>query len=96
VAGADILTSWVVPAIKVHVVEIFSMTPFHPILGDGVTTAIVRMLGKAVKFRHCPATVSAPWFDHPATEFCCWEPGEVPVIERGNQPDSSREIAEES
>jgi hypothetical protein len=24
------------------------------------TTAIVRMLGKAVKFRHCPATVSAP------------------------------------
>ena len=25
-----------------------------------LTTAIVRMLGKAVKFRHCPATVSAP------------------------------------
>jgi hypothetical protein len=24
------------------------------------TTAIVRMLGKAVKLRHCPATVSAP------------------------------------
>ena len=24
------------------------------------TTAIARMLGKAVKFRHCPATVSAP------------------------------------
>ena len=23
-------------------------------------TAIVRMLGKAVKLRHCPATVSAP------------------------------------
>jgi hypothetical protein len=23
-------------------------------------TAIARMLGKAVKFRHCPATVSAP------------------------------------
>ena len=23
------------------------------------TTAIARMLGKAVKFRHCPATVSA-------------------------------------
>ena len=25
-----------------------------------LTTAIARMLGKAVKFRHCPATVSAP------------------------------------
>jgi hypothetical protein len=25
-------------------------------------TAIVRMLGKAVKLRHCPATVSAPVF----------------------------------
>ena len=25
-----------------------------------VTTAIIRMFGKAVKFRHCPATVSAP------------------------------------
>ena len=26
-----------------------------------VTTAIVRMFGKAVKFRYCPATVSAPY-----------------------------------
>jgi len=25
-----------------------------------LTTAIARMLGKAVKLRHCPATVSAP------------------------------------
>jgi len=24
------------------------------------TTVFARMLGKAVKFRHCPATVSAP------------------------------------
>ena len=25
-----------------------------------LTTVIARMLGKAVKLRHCPATVSAP------------------------------------
>jgi hypothetical protein len=30
-----------------------------PLKAAHFTTAIVRMLGKAVKLRHCPATVSA-------------------------------------
>jgi hypothetical protein len=29
--------------------------------GGWATTIIIRMFGKAVKIRHCPATVSAPW-----------------------------------
>jgi hypothetical protein len=55
-----ILTSWVGPAINVDVVENRSMTVW--LLHGGAaqfTTAIARMLGKAVKVRHCPATVSA-------------------------------------
>jgi hypothetical protein len=42
------------------------------------TTAIARMLGKAVKLRHCPATVSAP--------------AQRPVlrVRAGNQPGSFR------
>jgi hypothetical protein len=41
--------------------EAASMTSLQP-LDDAaqLTTAIARMLGKAVKVRHCPATVSAP------------------------------------
>jgi hypothetical protein len=41
--------------------EVDSMTSLlQPDAAAPLTTAIARMLGKAVKFRHCPATVSAP------------------------------------
>jgi hypothetical protein len=41
--------------------EVDSMTSLlQPYAAATHTTAIARMLGKAVKFRHCPATVSAP------------------------------------
>jgi hypothetical protein len=49
------------PAIKVDVMEVRFMASLSLHFGVAqFTTAIVRMLGKAVKFRHCPATVSAP------------------------------------
>jgi hypothetical protein len=56
-----LLTSPVVPAINVHVMEIGSMRYWLPctIMAAYLTTAIARMLGKAVKVRYCPATVSA-------------------------------------
>ena len=60
-AEIELLTSRRFPAIKVDVMEIRSMA--SRLLRDGQrnsTTAIARMLGKAVKLRHCPATVSAP------------------------------------
>ena len=48
-------------AIKVDVMEIDSMTSLlQPDAAAPLTTAIARMFGKTVKFRHCPATVSAP------------------------------------
>jgi len=52
-----------IPAIKVDDMEIASM-PYRLLLWETAhfTTAIARMLGKAVKFRYCPATVSAPVF----------------------------------
>jgi hypothetical protein len=55
------LTSLAVPAIKIDVMEIASMTSW-PLLRAAaqLTIVIARMFGKAVKFRHCPATVSAP------------------------------------
>jgi hypothetical protein len=41
--------------------EIGSMASLlQPDAAAPLTTAIARMFGKAVKFRHCPATVSAP------------------------------------
>jgi hypothetical protein len=41
--------------------EIDSMASLlQPDAAAPLTTAIARMFGKAVKFRHCPATVSAP------------------------------------
>jgi len=55
------LTSRCFPAIKVDVMEIDSMTSLlQPDAAAPLTTAIARMFGKTVKFRHCPATVSAP------------------------------------
>jgi len=59
-----LLTSLAEPAIKVHVVEVVSMASLlrHAIASASLIIAIVRMLGKAVKLRHCPATVSAPVF----------------------------------
>jgi hypothetical protein len=45
------------------------------------TTAIVRMLGKAVKLRHCPATVSASG----STD-----------VERGDQPEFFAQMGEGS
>jgi hypothetical protein len=58
-----LLTSRGVAFINVDVIEIHSMTALPSNFGwIRVTTLIVRMLGKAVKFRHCPATVSAPCF----------------------------------
>jgi hypothetical protein len=41
------------------------------ISGGKVTTTIVRMLGKAVKIRHCPATVSAKEKPARAMLRCC-------------------------
>jgi hypothetical protein len=41
--------------------EVDSMTSLlQPDAAAPLTTAIARMFGKTVKFRHCPATVSAP------------------------------------
>jgi hypothetical protein len=41
--------------------EIDSMASLlQPDAAAPLITAIARMFGKAVKFRHCPATVSAP------------------------------------
>jgi hypothetical protein len=59
--GCRILTSPVVPAINVDVMEIGSMRYRLPgsMRAAQFTTAIARMLGKAVKVRYCPATVSA-------------------------------------
>jgi hypothetical protein len=56
-----LLTSPVFPAINVDVMEIGSMTYQLPCSRKAVhfTSAIARMLGKAVKVRYCPATVSA-------------------------------------
>jgi len=54
------LTSHGSAFINVDVIETQIMTPLRPIWGGQVTTSIIRMFGKAVKFRHCPATVSAP------------------------------------
>ena len=55
------MTSRPTPSIKVDDMEVRSMS-FRLLLrgAANITTAIVRMLGKAVKLRHCPATVSAP------------------------------------
>jgi hypothetical protein len=61
--GRVVLTSRGAASINVDVIETHSMTALPSNFGRiEVTTAIVRMLGKAVKFRHCPATVSAPSF----------------------------------
>jgi len=41
--------------------EVDSMTSLQLLEAAAqLTTAIARMFGKAVKVRHCPATVSAP------------------------------------
>jgi hypothetical protein len=57
----QVLTSRLFPAINVDVMEIDSMTSLlQPDAAAPLTTAIARMFGKTVKFRHCPATVSAP------------------------------------
>jgi len=56
-----LLTSRPFPAINVDAMEIDSMASLlQPDAAAPLTTAIARMFGKAVKFRHCPATVSAP------------------------------------
>jgi hypothetical protein len=59
-----LLTSLAEPAIKVDVVEVVSMASLlrHAIASAPLIIAIARMFGKAVKLRHCPATVSAPVF----------------------------------
>ena len=59
-----VLTSLGLAFINVDVIENQFMTILLVLLAGEVTTAIIRMLGKAVKFRHCPATVSAACF--------CW------------------------
>ena len=57
------LTSRAIPAIKVDVMEVVSMTSLLPPRAAAqLIIAIARMFGKAVKLRHCPATVSAPVF----------------------------------
>jgi hypothetical protein len=49
------------PGYKVDVMEVASMTSLlQPFAAAQLTIAIARVFGKAVKFRHCPATVSAP------------------------------------
>jgi hypothetical protein len=56
-----LLTSPPFAAINVHVMEVVSMPSLlQPDAAAQLTTAIARMFGKTVKFRHCPATVSAP------------------------------------
>jgi hypothetical protein len=45
------------------------------------------MLGKAVKIRHCPATVSAPGPTHVTTPTTKDLPSEVPCIDLGEQQD---------
>jgi hypothetical protein len=56
-----LLTSHPFPAINVDTMEVDSMTSLpQPDAAAPLTTAIARMHGKAVKVRHCPATVSAP------------------------------------
>jgi hypothetical protein len=66
------LTSLAIAAIKVDVMETRSMTSrlHSQIVAVHLTTGIARMLGKAVKLRHCPATVSAP-----ATIAVVWDNG---------------------
>jgi hypothetical protein len=56
-----LLTSCTFPAINVDAMEVDSMASLlQPDAAAQLTTAIARMFGKTVKFRHCPATVSAP------------------------------------
>ncbi len=55
------MTSLVPAAINVDITESrFRDFGLHARNAAATKTAIARMLGKAVKVRHCPATVSAP------------------------------------
>ena len=55
------LTSAANPFVNVHDMKVcFMSSRLSTQSATHFTHAIARMLGKAVKFRHCPATVSAP------------------------------------
>jgi hypothetical protein len=57
----DALTSRRGTFITIHGMKVcFMPSSLLPSEQHHLTTVIARMLGKAVKFRHCPATVSAP------------------------------------
>ena len=56
-----VLTSGVGDFITVDVIEKEFVTACLLNVGGWATTTIIRMFGKAVKIRHCPATVNAPW-----------------------------------
>jgi hypothetical protein len=87
------LTSERAAFITIHGLKVYFMPSLlHSVQAAHLITAIVRMLGKAVKLRHCPATVSAPAFTAVVSAAAGSQYGHLRLFKVPNQPLETRPL----